>query len=89
MSCVSDDNSVCPSAQVISAVVDTCKKKKVLENVHGSTKLLSITIYDPGHATLVVEADWPDVLLYLDGEIPPDVFIKVLSWTLSKSNLSS
>jgi len=82
MSCVSEDNSVCPSAQVITAVVDTCKekKKKVLENVPKSTRLLSITIYDPGHATMIVEADWPDVLLYLDGEIPPDVFIELLRY---------
>jgi hypothetical protein len=45
-----------------------------------SFQLLSITIYHPGHTTMIVDVDWSDVLLYLDGDILPYVFIKLLRY---------
>ena len=80
MNCVSDNNNVCPSSQVVSAVVDACKekKKKFLENVPFEIQVLIITIYDPGHATQVVEADWSDVLKYINGDIPAETFSKLI-----------
>jgi len=83
MNCESQNNSVCPSPQVVTAVIDSCKenKKKVKGNVPTTTQLLVITIYDPGHATQVVEADWSDVTAYLDGDIPAEVFSQRLRYT--------
>jgi hypothetical protein len=83
MNCESQNNSVCPSTQVVTAIIDSCKekRKKVEENVPGTTQLLVITIYDPGHATQIVEADWPDVIAYIDGNIPAEIFSKLLRYT--------
>ena len=83
MNCESQNNSVCPSPQVVTAVIDTCKekKKKVEENVPATTQLLVITIYDPGHPTQIVEADWAYVVAYINGDIPPDIFSKLIRYT--------
>jgi hypothetical protein len=83
MNCESQNHSVCPSPQVVTAVIDSCKenKKKVKANVPTTTQLLVITIYDPGHATQVVEADWPNVTAYLDGDIPAEIFSQRLRYT--------
>ena len=82
MSCESQNNSVCPSPQVVTAVIDSCKekKKKVMENVPSTTELLVITIYDPGHSVQVVEADWSDVLAYINGDIPAEIFGKLIRY---------
>ena len=83
MNCMSDGNTVCPSSQVVSAVVDSCKekKKKFLENVPFDTQTLLITIYDPGHATQVVEAKWPDVLAYINDDMTAEVFSRLIVYT--------
>lgn len=80
--CESQNNSSCPSSQAVAVVVDTCKdkKKKVIENIPNTTKLLVITIYDPGHSTQIVETDWSDVLAYMNGDIQPEIFIKLLRY---------
>ena len=80
MNCTSGNNNICPSSQVVSAVVDSCKekKKKFLENVPFEIQVLIITISDPGHATQVVEADWSDVLAYINGDIPAEIFSKLI-----------
>ncbi len=83
MNCVSDNNNICSSSQVVSAVVDSCKekKKKFLENIPFETQVLIITIYDPGHATQVVEADWTDVLDYINGDMNAGVFSRLIRYT--------
>lgn len=83
MSCMSDNNNVCLSSQVVSAVVDSCKekKKKFLENIPFETQMLIITIYDPGHATQVVEADWSDVLAYINGDMTAGSFSERIRYT--------
>ena len=83
MNCISDNNGICPSNQVIVAVIDSFKekKKKALENIPFTTQVLTITIYDPGHPTQVVEADWADVLAYINDDIPADIFSKLLRYT--------
>ena len=82
MNCESQNNSVCPSPQVVIAVIDTCKekKKKVIENVPSTTQVLVITIYDPGHSTQIVEANWADVLAYINNDIPAEVFSGLLRY---------
>lgn len=82
MNCVSDNNNVCPSSQVVSVVVDSCKekKKKFLENIPFEIQVLIITIYDPGHSVQVVEADWPDVLAYINGDIPAETFSRLIRY---------
>jgi hypothetical protein len=82
MNCESANNSVCPSSQVIIAVVDTCKekKKKLLENIPNKTQVLTITIYDPGHSPQIVEVDWSDALAYINGDIPAEIFGKLIRY---------
>ena len=82
INCASDNGSVCPSNQVIVAVVDSCKekKKKVIENVPGSTQKLAITIYTPGYSTTVIEAKWSDVVAYFNDKITADVFGRLITY---------
>jgi hypothetical protein len=83
MNCTSDGNNGCPSSQVVSAVVDSCKekKKKFLENIPFDTQVMLITIYNPGHATEVVEANWSDVVAYVNGDMSADVFGRLIRYT--------
>jgi hypothetical protein len=83
MNCASDNSTVCPTTQVIVAVMNAFKdkKKKIMENVPVKTQLLTITIYDPGHSTIVVEADWPDVLDYLNDKLPAENLSKRIRYT--------
>jgi len=83
VNCESENLSVCPLAQVVTAVIDACKekKKKVVENIPGATQLLVITIYDPGHATQIVQADWAHVLAYLNDEITAENFSQLIRYT--------
>jgi len=83
MKCATDNNSICPSGQVIIAVLDACKakKKKVIENVPASTKLLIITVYDPGHPTKSIAAIWTDVRAYLDDKLTGDALGRLISYT--------
>ena len=82
MNCMSNGSNICPPSQVISAVVDSCKekKKKFLANVPVDTEKLVITIYDPGHATQVVEAKWSDVLDYINDDMTADVFSRLITY---------
>ncbi len=83
MNCAGDNNAVCPTAQVIIAVMNAFKdkKKKIMENVPGKTQVLTITIYDPGHPTMVVEADWHDVLDYINDKLPAEDLSQRISYT--------
>ena len=83
MNCVSNGSNICPPSQVVSAVVDACKdkKKKFLANVPFDTEKLIITIYNPGHATQVVEAKWSDVRDYLNDDMTADVFGRLITYT--------
>jgi len=83
VNCVSDNGNVCPSNQVIVAVVDSCKekKKKVIENVPGTTQKLTITIYNPGYSTTVIEANWSDVVDYFNDKITADIFGRLIEST--------
>ena len=76
ISCAGDSNAVCPVTNVIIAVMDAIKEKqkKVLENVPRSTKILTITIFDPTTHPKVVEINWPDVLAYVNGDLSGDAF---------------
>lgn len=82
MNCISDGGIVCPSSQVVSAVVDSCKekKKKFLMNVPFDTEKLIITIYNPGHTTQVVEANWSDVLNYVNDDMTAEVFGRLITY---------
>ena len=83
INCVGENNTACPTAQVIIAVMDACKdkKKKIIENVPSTTQLLTITIFDPGHSTIVVEANWSDVLDYVNGKLPAENLNKRIIYT--------
>ena len=82
MKCVGDNNAACPTTQVIIAVVDACKerKKKILENIPSKTQVLTITIFDPITLPKVVEINWSDVLAYINGDIPGEVFNKLIRY---------
>lgn len=82
MNCISDGSIVCPTSQVVSAVVDSCKekKKKFLMNVPFDTEKLIITIYNPGHTTQVVEANWSDVLNYVNDDMTAEVFGRLITY---------
>lgn len=82
MNCISDNNNICPSPQVVIAVFDACKakKKKVVENVPFSTQIMTITIYDPGHTTHIVEVNWSDVIAYMNDDVPAEVFGKLIRY---------
>jgi hypothetical protein len=83
MNCTGDNNTVCPTTQVIIAIIDACKakKNKFLENVPYKTEKLTITIYDPAHSTIVVEADWSDVLNYINDKMPAGDLSKQITYT--------
>jgi hypothetical protein len=83
MNCTGDNNTVCPTTQVMIAVMNALKdkKKKILENVPDKTQILTITIYDPGHSTIVAEANWPDVLDYINDKMPAENLSKRISYT--------
>ena len=83
INCVSDNSNVCPANQVIVAVVDSCKekKKRVIENVPGTTQKLAITIYNPGYSTTVIEATWSDVVDYFNNKISADIFGRLIKYT--------
>lgn len=80
MECVGYNNAVCPTTQVIIAVVDACKakKKKIIENVPKTTQVLTITIFDPVTRPTVVEANWSDVLAYLNDEVTAEIFSRLV-----------
>jgi hypothetical protein len=69
--CIGDNNATCPTTHVIVAVMDACKekKKRILENVPGTTQVLTITIFDPVTRPKVVEVNWSDVLAYINGDV--------------------
>jgi hypothetical protein len=69
--CEGDNSAACPTSHVIIAVMDACKekKKKILENVPGTTQVLTITIFDPVTRPKVVEVNWSDVLAYINGDV--------------------
>jgi hypothetical protein len=83
MNCAGDNNTVCPTTQVIIAVMNAFKdkKKKIMENIPGKTQVLTITIYDPGHSTIVAEANWPDVLDYVNDKLPAENLSKRITYT--------
>lgn len=83
MNCKADNSAVCPTTQVIIAVMNVFKdkKKKVLENVPGKTQMLTITIYDPGHSTIVADAEWSDVLDYINDKMPAENLSKRIRYT--------
>ena len=83
MNCAGDNNAVCPTTQVIIAVMNAFKdkKKKIMENVPGKTQVLTITIYDPGHSTIVVEADWSNVLDYINEKMSAEDLSKRIRYT--------
>jgi len=83
MNCVTDNNSICPSTQVLIAVLDACKekKKKVTENVPATTNALVITVYNPGHPTKSIQAGWPDVLAYLNDKMTGDILGRLVTYT--------
>jgi hypothetical protein len=82
INCVGDNNALCPTSNVIIAVVDACKdkKKKVLENIPSKIQLLTITIFDPITLPKIVEINWSDVLAYINGDIPGDVFNRLIRY---------
>ena len=83
MNCAGDNNAVCPTTQVIIAVMNAFKdkKKKILENIPGKTQILTITIYDPGHTTIVVETYWTDVLDYINDKMSAEDLSKRIRYT--------
>lgn len=82
INCVSDNSSVCPSNQVIVAVVDSCKekKKKVIENVPSTIQKMAITIYNPGYSTIVIESKWSDVVDYFNDKLSADAFGRLIAY---------
>jgi hypothetical protein len=82
INCTGDNNVVCPIPQVIIAVMDACKekKKKVLENVPGTTQVMAITIFDPKTLPKVVEINWSDVRAYMDGNMTGDVLSRLIRY---------
>jgi hypothetical protein len=80
--CIGDNNSACPTTNVIIAVMDACKekKKKVLENIPSTTQVLTITIFDPVTRPKVVEVNWSDVLAYINGDVPGQDFSKQIRY---------
>ena len=83
MNCKADNNAVCPTTQVMIAVMKAFKdkKKKMLENIPGTTQALIITISDPGHPTIVVETDWSDVRDYVNGDLPAEKLSQRIRYT--------
>ena len=82
MNCIGDNNAVCPTTQVIIAVVDACKakKKKVIENVPGTTQILTITVFDPITLPRVVEVNWPDVIAYINDDVTAEIFSRLVRY---------
>ncbi len=82
MNCAGDNNVVCPTTQVIIAVMDACKekKKKILENIPRTVQVLTITIFDPITVPKVVEVNWPDMLAYINGDVPGEDFSKLIRY---------
>jgi hypothetical protein len=80
--CVGDNGTACPTSNVIVAVMEACreKKKKMLENSPKSLQMLTITIFDPINSPRVVEIDWSDIQAYLNGDIPADVFDRLIRY---------
>lgn len=64
--------------------MDACKEKKMfLANVPFDTEKLIITIYDSGHTNQVMEANWPDVLAYINNNMAADFFGRLIVPTQS------
>jgi hypothetical protein len=82
INCTGNNNTACPTTYVIIAVVDACKdkKKKVLENIPSKTQLLTITIFDPITLPKVVEVNWSDVLAYINGDVPGEIFSRLVRY---------
>ena len=80
--CQGDNNAACPTTNVIIALMEACKekKKKILENIPRSTQLLTITIFDPMNSPRVLEINWSDVVAFINGDIPTDVFSRLIRY---------
>ena len=81
LNCESENNSICPSSQVASAVIETLKaqKKKVRENVPNNLGILMITVSDPGHPIQYFKVYWSDVRAYFDNNVAPDIFGRLIT----------
>ena len=82
MNCIGDNNAVCPTTQVIIAVVDACKakKKRVIANVPGTTQILTITVFDPITFPRVVEVNWSDVIAYINDDVTAEIFSRLVRY---------
>ena len=82
LNCRGDNNTLCPSTQAVISVVDACKvkKKDIRGNIPFTIQTLIITIFDPLNSPKVIEADWSDVVAYVDGEIPAEIFSKLIRY---------
>lgn len=54
-----------------------------LANVPFDTEKLIITIYDSGHTNQVMEANWPDVLAYINNNMTANFFGRLIVHTQS------
>jgi len=81
--CASENNSVCPTSQVMIALMETCKdkKKQIGGNVPETTDTLTVTIFDPVNSPRVVEIDWSIVQKYMDEKADGEEINKRIRYT--------
>jgi hypothetical protein len=82
INCTGDNSAACPTSNVIIALMEACKQKKkqVLANVPKSTQMVTITIFDPINSPRVLEINWSDVVAFINGDIPADVFSRLIRY---------
>lgn len=82
LDCSGANDAVCPKYQAVIAVIDVCKMKNdnFKSNIPPTLQTLVIRIYDPFAAPSLAEVNWSDVKAYVNGDIPPDIFARLIKY---------